>query len=201
VTWVKGLLLGGWLAAVPGMASATSQGQKTDARHSASLGFRPAVYQGIRMGTSRKEEVLARFGKPQGEGPGEDGSLYLIYRDIGIVRGRAQFVVNPRTNVVIGLDVGPTTATLPELERILGTNHVPTRWSWAMCTEKAGMTQVYIDPQGPLSEIEYRHLGISIQMRGDLVDSIYYSSKPIGLDANPCTKPAKRQTPLPARGK
>lgn len=140
------------------------------------------------MGVSRKAAVIARFGTPQDEGLGEDGSLYLLYRDIGIVKGTVQFALNPRTLVVNGMEVGPTQATFSELERILGKNHVATRWSLATCTELAGMARVFIDPKGPLSTVEYRELGISIKLRGDHVDSLIYSSKPNGLDSDPCAK-------------
>lgn len=184
---INGKLFRWWLVAALGIFPTTSQAQKTDAQHSASFGFRPAVFQGIRMGVSRKAEVLARFGKPRSETLGEDGSLYLEYRDIGIVPGMAQFTVNPRTSIVTGLDIGPTTATLKEVIGILGPGSVVTRWSEAPCTEL-----VYIDPDGTMPETEYRHLGIAIRVRGRFVDDISYLSKPLGLDANPCQGPKKR---------
>lgn len=167
-------------------------------QHSASYAFKPAEYRGIRMGASRREDVLRVFGEPKTEALGEEQSLYMSYKDIGIVKGRVDVIVDPKSKVVLGLQIYPEKSTLEEVLQLLGPGGVETRWSWATCDEK-GLEEfipVFIDPSGELIGIEYRHLGIYIRpLENGKVDYISYSSSPAGLDADPCpkAKPQRRK--------
>lgn len=167
-------------------------------QRSASYGFKPAEYRGLRMGVSRKEDVLRVFGKPVAEGRGEDGFLYLQYKGIGVVKGRVDVVVDPKTEIVHDIDLYPENTAVKEVLQLLGPGAVETRWSWATCEEHEflGFGPVYIDPAGDLIGIEYRHLGIYIRSLEDgKVDYISYSSGPAGLDSDPCpnAKPRRRK--------
>jgi len=155
----------------------------------AAAGFRPAEYHGIVMGKSKKRDVVARFGKPEWEGRGEAGTLCLSYRDIGGWKGIANFDLNPRTLVVVGLDIAPKDLTMQQAKQVLGEGAVETHWSPAACFELGGGIggPLYLDPEGSTSFIEYRHMGVSIE-GGNRVHGISYSSKPIGLDRDPCGK-------------
>lgn len=145
------------------------------------------------MGVSKKEDVIRVLGKPLAEGMGEDDVLYLSYGDIGIVKGRAQVVIDPSTGVVVEISQIPERLTLTEALQMLGPGAVQTRWSWATCEEEdfLGFGPLFIDPKGALIRVEYRHLGIDIRLKeSGFVDSITYSNVPLGLDADPCKKKA-----------
>jgi hypothetical protein len=117
--------------------------------------------------------------------------LYLSYKDIGIVQGRVDVIVDPKSEVVLGLQIYPEKSTLKEVLQVIGPGSVETRWSWAVCDDE-GLEEfipVFIDPGGELIGIEYRHLGIYIRpLDNGKVDYISYSSSPAGLDADPCPK-------------
>lgn len=165
-------------------------------QRSASYGFKPAEYRGLRMGVSRKEDVLRVFGKPVAEGKGEDGFLYLQYKDIGVVKGRVDVVVDPKSGIVHGIDVHPENTTLEAILQELGPGAVETRWSWATCDEHEflGFGPAYIDPAGEHVGIEYRHRGIYIRpFENGRVQYLSYSSGPAGLDSDPCPKAKPRR--------
>lgn len=165
-------------------------------QRSASYGFKPAEYKGLWMGVSSKEDVLRVFGRPVAEGKGEDGFLYLTYRDIGIVKGPVDVVVEPRSDIVHFIVVHPDNTTVEAIMQKLGPGAVETKWSWATCEEDefVGFGPAYIDPAGEHIGIEYRHLGIYIvPLEDGKVHSIRYSSSPAGLDADPCPKAEPRR--------
>lgn len=160
-------------------------------QRSASYGFKPAEYRGLRMGVSRKEDVLRVFGRPVAEGKGEDGFHYLTYRDIGIVKGPVDVVVEPKSDIVHFIAVYPENTTVQAIIQELGPGAVETRWSWATCEEDmfVGFGPAYLDTAGDHVGTEYRHLGIYIvPLEDGKVRSIRYSSSPAGLDADPCPK-------------
>lgn len=160
-------------------------------QRSASYGFRPAVYEGIRMGVSKRAEVVARFGKPEDEGLGEDGALYLSYQNIGVYKGRSQFILDPRSKVVWALDVTPIETSFEELEKRYGKNWVRTRWSMPWCSSYEKPQPSFISPDRGTEKIEFRQLGISVDRVGDRADEVRYESRPLGVDTDPC--PARRE--------
>lgn len=170
-----------------------------DSYQSASAGFRPAVVSGIKLGKSKRRDVLKRFGNPEWQGIGEDGSRWMKYTDIGIVKGMAQFVVDPKTDIVGLFVLSPTDTLIEDLLKILGPKYIKTRWTLTTCGEPTEMGFAYRDPQGEAELIEYRELGISIRVSvdGKRVDEIDYSDQPAGLDQNPC--PASSRRPPPSR--
>lgn len=168
-----------------------------DPHQSASAGFRPAVVSGIKLGQSKRREVLRRFGNPEWQGIGEDGSLWMKYTDIGIVKGMAQFVVDPKTDIVGLFVLSPTGTFIEDLLKILGPKYIKTRWTLTTCGKPTEMGVAYLDPQGEGELIEYRELGISIRVSvsGNKVDEVDYSHQPAGLDKNPCPTSPKRSSP------
>ena len=162
--------------------------RESEFQKSALYGFRPGVYAGIRMGKTKKAEVIARFGKPKWEGLGEDGSLYMLYEDIGPIKGRAQFVVATKTGRVVMLELIPPDWTLAKVKELFGTGVAVTRWSWASCMENSEGAPVYLDPNGSLEKLEYRGLGMEVQVNGEAVIGIYFNERPLGFDRNPCRR-------------
>lgn len=184
------------LALTLGMACAWGQlpeGVVQRMQCSASYGFRPAVFEGIRMGVSRRAEVVARFGNPEWEGGGSDGLLWLSYQNIAGYIGRSQFILNPRSKVVLALDVTPSHTAFAEVEKKHGKNWVRTRWSMVSCGGYVGAAPIYIDPEHGSEVIEFRQLGIRVERVGDEAREVSYNSRPLGMDADPCPVRVKRK--------
>jgi|WetSurMetagenome_2_1015567.scaffolds.fasta_scaffold22833_2 hypothetical protein len=167
---------------------------QADAQRSASAGFKPASFRGIQIGKAHKADVLRAFGKPDHEGMGEDDSLYLTYFRLGEPEGKVEFTLNPKTGLVTGAGISPKHMWMPDLHRMLGEDYVITRWSSAPCMDLGGFAPIFLDPQGDVELLEYRHLGISVQLQADRVQSIEYNMKPNGFDKNPCVKKQKEQS-------
>ena len=165
----------------------------SEAQRSASRGFRPASFHGIQTGRSVKDEVIQKFGKPNREGLGEDGSLWVSYKDIDGVSGLTEFVVDPKTSVVLAVAIGPTAMRVKELSDRLGKDYVLTRWSISVCDDHPGYSSAFLDSDGPLTYLEYRHLGVSALVIGDRVSEISYSPVPFGVDRDPCGLPPKKK--------
>lgn len=172
---------------MPDLAAEQEYVSEAVAQKWAAAGFRPAVFEGLVMGKAKRGDVVARFGEPESEGPGEAGALCLTYRDIGGFKGIANFWLNPKTLVVNSLDIAPLDLTKEQAVAKFGKGAVLTRWAGARCYELGGGIggPFYLDPHGELFTTEYRHLGIMIE-GATMVRSIEYQSRPLGLDRDPC---------------
>lgn len=188
-----GFVLGCFLIALAGGAQ-TNMVTPATAQRSASAGFHPAEYRGIKMGKSKRRDVIARFGKPQWEGLSEGGAYCLSYRDVGVVKGVVNIYLHGKVGVVSSLEIGPMDTNLEQVFNIFGKGAIETRWSEAACLALGDGIggPSYLDPKGEESVIEYRHLGVYIKARGRLVEGITYADRPFGLDRNPCDKARKK---------
>ncbi len=84
---VSGIVLAQFGAVVALGAISASSADHTEGRVELKK-FRPATYKGLRFGSSRRADVDRLFGPPATAAMGEDGNLYLYYRDVGVVPGK-----------------------------------------------------------------------------------------------------------------
>ncbi|MCL4842577.1 MAG: hypothetical protein KJZ79_12090 [Bryobacteraceae bacterium] len=158
--------------------------------------FRPASFKVIQFGVSKEVDVIAAFGKPLVVAYGTDGWRYLSYRNIWIAPGAVQFSVNPKSEVVDGMNVSPVDAHVRSVIALLGTDYRRSRWRFAACGDQGNDGgPVYLHPDGQLETMDYYPRGIFVVLMGsnpNRVQSVQYSSLPFGHDRDPCLKEKKK---------
>jgi hypothetical protein len=173
------------------------------AQRSAKVGWKPATFQGLKVGEANRDDVIRRFGEPSSEGVEGTNLRVMSYGDVITPDwpdgGSVSVAINARTGKVSQVTFNPTAMRIPDLVKMLGSEYVTTRWSWVPCDDKdPEYTQIYLDPNGSQTFIEYRSLGILVVFNENRVESLEYTvGKPTGYEKDPCgnKKPRKSLSP------
>lgn len=148
--------------------------------------WRPAVYKGLTIGRSTREEMIRIFGEPKlsvvfddGTGPPEQ---WFHYESGGEFPGELVFNVDANSEVILRLIIlHPTKLTKDEAIRHFGKNYKLTRYEFCKGFEDEDSAPVFETPTGQFLTVEYRAKGIAVAIGDrDEVEYISYVSKPLG---------------------
>jgi hypothetical protein len=163
--------------------------------------WRPAVYMGLTMGQSTRDDMLRVFGEPQWSGQPADQmkddpapEIWYEYAYGGDFPGKLTVVTDQRSGLIKAIDLNPTNLTKQAAIEHFGPSFIITRYAFDQCLGNEESAPVYESPNGQLVNIEYRELGIAIAIGddGNVLD-INYVSEPIGATSSKC-QPKKRQS-------
>ncbi|HZI87206.1 MAG TPA: hypothetical protein VFD48_10250 [Pyrinomonadaceae bacterium] len=147
--------------------------------------WHPAVYNGLTIGRSTREDMIRVFGEPKssevfdgGKGPPEQ---WFHYESGGEFPGELVFNVDRKTGVIARLILHPTKLSKEEAIKHFGENYKLTRYEFCKGFEDEDSAPVYETPTGQFQTVEYRAKGIAVAIGDkDEVEYISYVSEPLG---------------------
>ena len=154
--------------------------------------WRPATFQGLIIGKSRRSDMLRRLGQPKwsrshdgGERDKDERESFSHYESGGEFPG-SMTVVLSRRGIVSRVDFFPSKLTRDQVIAHFGPSYVITRYATNPCGDEDSES-IYEAANGPLTYLEYRSRGIAIAMGYQgLVTKISYVSGPIGGSQPSC---------------
>jgi hypothetical protein len=162
--------------------------------------WHPAVYRGLTMGASTREEMLQTFGNPQWSGPPQgqmpgdpNPELWYGYEYGGEFPGNLTIATDQSSGVIKAIDLEPQNLTKKEAIEHFGPDYIVTRYDFDLCLGDEESSPLYESPHGSLVNIEYRQLGIAVRIDDDRVLAISYESGPIGAPSSRC-KPRRNKS-------
>ena len=169
------------------LSYAPSAGQTDHRWHS-------ATYRGLRVGKSRRADMLRVLGKPKWSrtSPGESDAeehreLWNNYDHAGEFLGITNVVVDSRRGIITKIEFYPTRLSKEEAILHFGRSYIITRYDFDRCGGDEESEPIYESPNGPLVSVEYRSRGIAISVGyQDLVTKISYVNGPIGSVSPKC---------------
>ena len=166
------------LLACPPVASSQQAGQ---------VEWAPARYHGLVVGKSTQEDVLKVLGKPTSSGKVADtNTRYTAYEVSDPVPGKLMVIMS---HGILGeIDLYPKSRlTTAEAARKFGPDYQLVRYSIDDCLGGGGTSPLYEDSQGLVEHIEYRQLGMALNVHRGEVDTIMFVAKPFGPKHSRCT--------------
>ena len=152
--------------------------------------WRPAIYRGLRIGKSKRAEMLKVFGQPKWSRAAETGSheeVWNNYERAGEFPGVTVIVLERARNVISRIDFYPTKLTKQQAIAHFGPHYIVTRYNFEPCHEDEESEPIYESPDGLLQSVEYRARGIAISLGNEeMVTKISYVSGPIGAPKSRC---------------
>lgn len=152
-------------------------------------GWRPATFQGLRVGTSTESEMLQRLGTPlhRTRVHWTDTVVVWSYEFArgGEFPGRVVVDVDTATGVVVGVLTEPERLSVSEAVRQLGPSSRRMRYAYDECLADAESVPLYESADGPVEYLEYRSRGIAVRVeKGDSVSVVLYRrGTPLGAAA------------------
>jgi hypothetical protein len=149
----------------------------------------PARYHGLVVGTSSREDVLGRLGKPEAVGTEQDtGVPTMTYAVTDPVPGT--LIVYPEKGVLKGMTLYPARSlTDRDIVHILGSDFVVVRYDMDGCLGEGGAGPIYQTPNGPIKQMEYRDRSLAAVFAYNddhKVEAIVFTSKPFGPTHSLC---------------
>jgi len=158
--------------------------------------WKPAVYQSLRMGRSRRSDVLRVLGPPdfiEAVG-GKRPEIWYTYKRRGEFGGDLVVVLGNRNEVVLAVEerLWQRGISVEEVIRRFGEDCVVTRYDFDDCLGDGESSPVFESDDGPLEVLEYRDRGIAIFYNFEgKVDSIEYLDGPVGTKSSRCARRVK----------
>jgi hypothetical protein len=154
----------------------------------------PAVYHGITIGKSTKEDAIRALGKPRSLGKEQDTGIPILTFDVSDPVPGA-IVVYLNHGIVDGVTLLPKKQlTKKEVVQIFGPDYLRVRYAADNCLTEAGSAPLYESPDGPIEHLEYRRQGQAVVLHGGAVEAIVFVHKPFGPTHSRCAgkKPKKK---------
>ena len=159
--------------------------------------FRPAEFQGLRLGQATIADAIERLGEPVGPFLDGTGTTWLHYKDVGRVPGKVEVMADSETGVIGGVTVYATNLSMTEARDLFGPGYEVKRYAFDDCLGDAESAPVYESVDGNLEYTVYKELGIAIRDSGGSSLSIGYLSQPPGAKESQCEgKTAEEILPL-----
>jgi len=164
--------------------------------HDSKRRWRPAIYRGLTIGKSRRNDMLRVFGQPKwsrsARAEAETEShreIWNNYERIGEFPGISTVVVDNRSRIITRIDFYPEKLSKAQAIAHFGPRYIITRYAFDSCGADEESEPIYESPDGPLVSLEYRARGIAISIGyQDLVTKISYVAGPIGSAKSRCNK-------------
>jgi hypothetical protein len=147
--------------------------------------WHPAVYRGLTIGRSTRDDVIRVLGLPKWSEVFNDGvpepEEWMHYQGLGEFPGELVFCLIQKDGVVHRLILHPTKLSKDDAIKHFGENYKLTRYELCKGFEDEDSAPVYETPTGQFLRIEYRAKGISLAINDkNEVTYISYVSEPIG---------------------
>lgn len=148
--------------------------------------WKPAVYRGLVMGESSREDVLQKLGTPQYEGREQDTGVPIMSYSVTDPEP-GELAVYIRNRVLRGMTLTPARPPKKtELIRKLGSDFLNVHYSFDECLSEGGTAPLYQDPNGRFERIEYRSRGLSLIIDNDEVQAIVFAGPPFPATKSRC---------------
>jgi len=142
----------------------------------------PAVYHGLVVGKSTRNNVLRILGKPKSTGRAAESDPPMLYYDYDVadpVKGRIE--VYFRGAIVDSMALYPDASlTQEDVIRILGERYSLVRYAGDDCLGSGGAGPMYEDPEGDIKHMEYRNRGLAVAFNSSKVEAILYVQRAFG---------------------
>ena len=159
------------LLSQPG-TTATAHSQRTTTT------WQPAVFKGLTMGKSKRDELIRALGEPKWSETFEDNELppeeWLHYEGGGDVPGKLVFAVDPKTKTILNLILYPENLKRDAAIKHFGADYKLVRYEFCRGFEDKDSAPVYETPNGQFEHVEYRSTGISVVLQSN--DQVHYIS-------------------------
>jgi hypothetical protein len=180
------------MAALLGIASARMAG----AQVTSGKAWTPATYRGLVMGKSTRADVYQTLGKPQWSGLEEDTGVPIIgYDAVDPMPG--SLIVYIHGGVLRSMTLYPKKDMVKDdIIRLFGTGYRIVHYSTDDCLEEGGAAPSYEDPNGLLTNMEYRDRGLAAVFRyanEDQVEAIIFLSNPHIPTRSVCATKGKKK--------
>lgn len=155
--------------------------------------WKPAVYQGLTMGVSTKDDVISALGKPRAVGREQDtGIPTLTYEVSEPVRGT--LVVYLKKGLVDGMTLVPKKQlSKSDVQKLFGPSPLRVRYAPADCLTEGGSAPIYESPDGSIEHLEYRSQGTAVVLHDNVIQAIAFVKGAFGPSRSPCNGRKKRQ--------
>jgi hypothetical protein len=163
--------------------------------------WRPAVYHGLIIGTSKRREVITKLGEPNYVGKEEDtGAPYLSYSVSDPFEGTLAAYIDHGTLSMLILTLRHPMPIKAAVETLGPTGLLRTNYSLDNCVGGAGAGPIYENPRGDIEYVEYRSRGLALAVYEDKVESVSFVAKPLGSATSKCpARTLTKQGPKNAR--
>jgi hypothetical protein len=153
-------------------------------------GWRAAIYRGLKIGTSKRANMLRVLGKPLSStlSADQDPPKPIIWNDYGMLKGELSgqlaVEVDSRNNRIVTISISPEKMSKEEAIKYFGNDYAP--MGYEFCPGQSpdvdvGLVYENLKSTG-IEYLEYRSRGIAIHLdyQGN-VNAIYYLYQPLGL--------------------
>ena len=138
----------------------------------------PAVYHGLVMGQSTREDIVKVLGKPKWIGKEQDTGIPIIEY---VVRDPipGTLTVYFRGRSVDGMNLHPDQElTKKDIVHLLGTDYLSVRYALDDCMAEGDTAPICEAVDGPIEHMEYRDRGLAAILNDGKVESIAFVAKP-----------------------
>jgi hypothetical protein len=159
----------------------------------ASKSWSAASYRGLVMGKSTRADVYKVLGKPKFVGREQDTGIPIMTYEVtdpmpGIL------VVYVEKEQLNGMTLSPKKRlTKNEIIRLFGSDYIVVRYDSDECLSEGGSAPIYESPNGYIQHMEYRGLGLAINIHDDQPDAIIYTYGPFGPPHSICAARDKKK--------
>lgn len=147
-----------------------------------------AVYHGLVVGTSSRDDVLRVLGKPKAVGMEQDTGLpTMMYTVSDPVLGT--LIVYTKKGILDGMTLLPKNhLTKGDISRLFGPDYAVVGYSTDDCFTEAGTAPIYEAPDGPIQHLEYRDRGLAAVLHNSDVTAVVFVSGPFGPTHSLCAE-------------
>lgn len=185
---------------VAGRSAGSSQTQSPPPRGperpgGAGGGWQAAVFRGLKVGESKRADMLRLLGNPRETVPAEADSdsdaanpeAWYYYENADSLGGDFIVGVNKSDEVVKRVILRPASLARDAATKHFGPDYVVTTYAADECLSAGDAVPLYESPTGTIKYIEYRDRGIAISTnhRG-MVEEILYLGEPVGAKESKC---------------
>lgn len=149
----------------------------------------PAVYRGLVMGKSTKQELIRKLGQPHSSGREEDtGVPILSYDTTSPLPGN--LVVYVRRGIVQNIELNLKNAiSIADAKKLFGADFQSVHYSFDDCLGKGGTVPIYEDPNGEMEELVSSRHGLILHLNHYReVDTIIYLAEDRNIPKQPRCK-------------
>ncbi len=158
--------------------------------------WQAATFRGLKIGKSTLKDVLRILGEPRWSGPEADRNesdpdppLYYSYEKGGEFPGELAVLIGEKTKKILEIRNLPQNLSKKEAILHFGPNYVIARYEFCPNIDDT-VAPIYPDPNGQISQIEYRGRGIVLALEDNgVVSEISYVD---GNEALPSKEDCKR---------
>jgi hypothetical protein len=148
--------------------------------------WKSGKFHNLIIGKSTSDEVRSELGKPAFVGKEEDTGVPLITYEIQEPFPGFLYVYI-RNKKLVGLTLGlKTSVDREEIVRLFGSGYRIVNYDFDDCLATGGSAPVYQSPNGPIEDMEYPGIGVSVRLHNGKAQEIAFTNHPAGPTHSRC---------------